>query len=52
MPQDELGRLAATMNEMIERLEHSFKQIRQFTGDASHEFKTPLTILKGEMRWP
>ncbi|CAG1066829.1 two-component system, OmpR family, heavy metal sensor histidine kinase CusS [uncultured bacterium] len=49
VPQDELGRLAATMNEMIERLEKSFKQIRQFTGDASHELKTPLTILKGEI---
>lgn len=49
VPQDEIGRLAATMNEMIERLEHSFKQIRQFTGDASHELKTPLTILKGEI---
>lgn len=49
VPQDEIGRLAATMNEMIERLEKSFKQIKQFTGDASHELKTPLTILKGEI---
>ncbi|MBI5887716.1 MAG: HAMP domain-containing protein [Deltaproteobacteria bacterium] len=46
---DEIGRLAATMNEMIARLEKSFLQIKQFTADASHELKTPLTILKGEM---
>lgn len=49
VPQDELGMLAATMNEMIERLERSFMQIKQFTGDASHELKTPLTIMKGEI---
>lgn len=49
VPQDEIGRLASTINEMIERLEKSFKQIKQFTADASHELKTPLTILKGEM---
>jgi len=45
---DELGQLVETINGMIERLEKSFKQIQQFTSDASHELKTPLTILKGE----
>ncbi len=45
---DELGQLVETINGMIERLENSFKQIQQFTADASHELKTPLTILKGE----
>lgn len=49
VPNDEIGRLALTINEMIARLEGSFMQIKQFTGDASHELKTPLTILKGEM---
>ncbi len=46
---DEIGMLASTVNEMIERLEDSFRQIKQFSADASHELKTPLTILKGEM---
>jgi heavy metal sensor kinase len=48
-PEDEMGRLASTLNEMIAGLERSFGQIRQFTSDASHELKTPLTIMKGEI---
>jgi heavy metal sensor kinase len=46
---DEIGELADTLNDMISRLELSFKQIRQFSGDVSHELKTPLTALKGEI---
>ncbi|MFQ5586121.1 MAG: sensor histidine kinase [Thermodesulfobacteriota bacterium] len=48
-PRDEIGRLAETFNEMIARLEGSFNRTRQFTADASHELKTPLTIMKGEV---
>jgi heavy metal sensor kinase len=46
---DEISRLIETFNEMISRLDQSFRQVKQFTTDASHELKTPLTILKGEV---
>jgi len=46
---DEISRLIETFNEMISRLDQSFRQIKQFSADASHELKTPLTILKGEV---
>lgn len=46
---DELDRLARTLNEMLGRLDDTFRQIRQFSADASHELQTPLTILKGEI---
>ncbi len=45
---DEINRLSTTLNEMIERLERSFRAQKQFTADASHELRTPLTILAGE----
>lgn len=48
-PNDELGRLTTTVNEMIRRLHDSFARIRQFSADASHELRTPLTIMRGEI---
>ena len=46
---DEISHLAETLNSMIERLEESFKTLKQFTSDASHELRTPLTIIRGEI---
>lgn len=43
---DELERLSLTLNEMIQRLEASFKRISRFTADASHELRTPLAIMR------
>lgn len=49
LPDDELGRLARTLDGMLDRLETAFIQQRQFTADASHELRTPLSILKGQV---
>ncbi len=43
---DELARLTVTLNAMLSRLEKSFSTLRRFTADASHELKTPLTVLR------
>jgi len=46
---DELDFLIETFNQMIERLEASFVQVRQFSTDVSHELRTPITILRGQL---
>jgi len=46
---DEIGRLVRVLNEAFDRLERSFAQAARFSSDASHELKTPLTIMRGEI---
>lgn len=43
---DELGKLAAAFNELLERLQSSFALQRQFMADASHELRTPLQVMR------
>jgi signal transduction histidine kinase len=45
---DEFDRLTEVFNSMLARLDESFARIREFTLHASHELKTPLTVLRGE----
>ena len=49
LPDDEVGRLARTFDEMIARLDTAFRRQREFTADASHELRTPLTAIKGQV---
>ncbi len=46
---DELDYLITTFNRMIERLDSSFAQIKQFSTDVSHELRTPITAIRGQL---
>ncbi len=46
---DELDHLIERFNGMVDRLENSFTQVRQFSADVSHELRTPLTTIRGEL---
>jgi|SRR5579872_2486245 len=46
---DELDRFIDSFNRMMERLNLSFEQMRQFSTDVSHELRTPLTVIRGQL---
>ncbi len=46
---DEIKELVDTFNELLSRHKESFSKISQFSSDASHELKTPLTVMRGEI---
>lgn len=46
---DELDELARVVNEMLDRLGGSLRQMEQFSSDAAHQLRTPLTRIRGEL---
>jgi signal transduction histidine kinase len=46
---DEISHLAQTFNEMLDRLEEAFESRKRFVDDASHELRTPITIVRGHL---
>jgi signal transduction histidine kinase len=46
---DEIAALAATMNDLLGRLQRALSRQRAFVADASHELRTPLAVLRGEL---
>jgi len=48
-PSDELGQLADALDSMLDRLETSFGEQRRFVADASHELRTPVAVIRGNL---
>ncbi|MEP6734956.1 MAG: ATP-binding protein, partial [Chryseolinea sp.] len=48
-PNDELGKLSNTFNNMLDRLESAFQSQKAFISNASHEIKTPITVMSGQL---
>jgi len=46
---DEVGRLATTFDQMLDRLDRAFRRQRRFTADAAHELRTPLAMLTSQI---
>jgi heavy metal sensor kinase len=49
LPDDELGRLAQTFDDMLARMEDAFNRQKRFTSDAAHELRTPLSLMRGQL---
>jgi heavy metal sensor kinase len=49
LPNDELGRLARTFDDMLARIDDAFERQRRFTGDAAHELRTPLSMMRSQI---
>ncbi len=49
LPDDELGRLARTFDGMLARIDDAFERQRRFTGDAAHELRTPLSLMRSQV---
>ncbi|MCA9795384.1 MAG: HAMP domain-containing protein, partial [Candidatus Eremiobacteraeota bacterium] len=47
LPDDEVGRLARTFDQMLKRLAASYAKQKRFTADASHELRTPVSVIRG-----
>ncbi len=46
---DEISDLSRTLNQMLERIDRAFTSVRTFTGNASHELRTPISLLRTEI---